>query len=80
MSRCPPRDLAFLHALGFYHVGEALDHARSAEDGAPPATESRTRTPRKITAFLAGFARRLTRRGASCQARSGAESPASARR
>jgi hypothetical protein len=28
----PPRDYAFLHALGLYHLGEALDHTRSAED------------------------------------------------
>lgn len=28
----PSRDHTFMHALGFYHIGEALDHARSAED------------------------------------------------
>jgi len=43
----PRRDYTFLHALGGYHIGEALDYAQSAEDEHRPEPPSRPPAHRK---------------------------------
>ena len=56
------RDYTFLHALGLYHVGEALEHAQAEEEAYQPEPIE-CQVGRRPGAWISNLVRRLFRRG-----------------
>lgn len=59
----PPRRrpdvLSQFHALGLYHVGEALDYAETDDRSRPPETVQPRRARSSLRGLAQAFARRL---------------------